>query len=481
MILTIAACVAATNFGPVTGAAAVQRRNMANAEAVRVTVIDGSLNARIVQLVQLEAAVPQQGGRASTGQVITIDERGTRSTLPLGGGSGILAIAPSWWVLDETTSLTADSAVAARRATTPGAADPASSARVQLTDGQRLIGHLGAPELDADRDDQSIRWIHPQLGGLTLPLDRLRRVELLIGAPGPGGTLAAAGATSELDVVSLMNGDRVEGYVESITGGDDGAVAVSRGTPTPKGAAPAAPTTMAIAQVASINLGNPTERPRGLMLWLGDASVIAAQRIDIDAANARVTLNAQLPAAPGSDAAPQSGPTSLDLADLRAVAFDAGRITPLSQLPLTAFAAQGGRRIAEPPRIRPVAGDGWPSPLGADDIELPGPMLAEWELPPGAVRLAGWVSLDPAAQIWGDCEVSLSVIGGDSAAPRDLARQRISAAQPLMPVNVVLPGLPSGARLRVTVEPGERGPIQDRVNLRRMLVLTTAGATTELK
>lgn len=431
--------------------------------AVRVTLIDGSLRTQTVELVQLDA--PARAGQPA--RCVFIDAAGARVTLTTADDPARfpLAIAPD----DRTFT---DPAAPEPPTAPPARLQPRQNAQViELVDGQRLIGSLAAPPPSGPDsppgDDQSLRWNHPRLGLQTIPLERVHALRL--SAPATPGALRAVerqeslSGVPESDIVLLTNGDRLTGFVDRI-GGPSGEVVV---TPPPSPGSKPQPVHVSLAQAAYIALANPTVRPAGIVLWLSDGSVVATDRLGFDAAAGRVTLGALLSA----PATPSPG-ASLDPGDVRAVALDASRLTPLASLGIARSAPTGDRRIAEPARIVPLS-EGAPSPLGADDILLPGPMLVEWELPAGATRLAGWVTLDPSARSWGDCTVSFGVIEpGQSEPAATLARQSVSADQPVMPVNIDLPGLPGKARLRVTVDAGPSGPIQDRVWLRRMLIVS---------
>jgi len=429
MISTSLVFAAILAHGPVTPAVTVQRMVAANAQAVRITLIDSALKARAVELVRLELP-----GGTGVSKLVVSDARGVQ-TLPLASAA---AIAPEWWIVDDA-------------ALTPTARAPAATlASILLVDGQRLIGAI-APAIDAPVDDQVIRWSHPRLGALPIAIDRVARIvfddSVVAPEPAPSG-----------DSVLLGNGDRVTGFVDAI--GPDILLSPS----TPSGSPKAAAVRIPIDQAAMVQLSNPAQRAAGPTVWLADGSVLATPRLEIDTASLKVTL-APLGSAAGA---------SVELGDLRGIALDAGRLTALASLPLAGFGPTGGRRIAEPPRLRPVGQGPATSPLGADDIELPGPMFAEWNLPAaGDMRIAGWVSLDPDARSWGDCEVVVSAVdAGSGGAVRELARQRVNAAQPVVPINALLAGARTGSRVRIAVEPGEGGPIQDRVTLRRMLLLS---------
>jgi hypothetical protein len=71
--------------------------------------------------------------------------------------------------------------------------------------------------------------------------------------------------------------------------------------------------------------------------------------------------------------------------------------------------------------------------------------------------------------VWGDCELIVESVAGSKITP--LAKARLSGSDPSFEINVPLDG---AAKLRMTIDPGPSGPIQDRVVLRRPLVLVNA-------
>jgi hypothetical protein len=464
MILLSALCLFPAMAGPATPATTARALAAAHAEAVRVTLIDPSLVARPVELVRVQT--PARNG--SPAQCIFLDAKGSRVTIDTTAAFPI-AIAPEGWIIADPGDLLSPR-IATGAATAPTRSTPA--AWIDLNDGQRLVGVLAAPAEDADT--QSVRWTHPRLGVQTIPLDRVRRL-MLDAPPELREALARNGGApaQETDVVSLINGDRILGYVDAL--GADLTIAPEAPAGSPTGGGKPQPVHVALDQVAYASLANPAMRPSGVMLYLADGGVIAADRLDIDAAAGRVTL-----ATRGHDQPPAGPGGSLELSDLRAVALDAARLTSLSSLKLAHHAPTGDRRIAEPPRFLPVLGGGGSlSPLNADDILLPGPMTAEWELPAGATRLAGWITLEPASWSWGDCTVTVTLVEpgrGDAGSP--LAAQRLTGRQPIMPVNIQFSAASgSTTRVRISVEAGESGPILDRVRLRRMLVATSPEPT----
>jgi len=113
----------------------------------------------------------------------------------------------------------------------------------------------------------------------------------------------------------------------------------------------------------------------------------------------------------------------------------------------------------------PIVGDPIGAALGAPDIELPGPMSVTWTLPAGVTRVAGVAELPVSARAWGDC----SVVMFDGAGAQ-VWTTRLSGDAPSAPFNIDLSGK-DALTLTVRVEAGANGPIEDRVLLRRVLLL----------
>lgn len=490
MMLILAACVTSTVLAPVTGVAGAMRAGTGDlggapgSDTSRLTIIDDTLNARVVQFVRARS-----GPSSQPAQAIVLDARGVASPMPIGTADqpgAVLALAPDWWVIDRSATIASLAAPApARRAGGANGAGPNAgedqAAWIDLVDGQRFIGRPGP----AGDDEQLLRWIHPRLGTLSIELDSVARVQRRLNpdpaaSPAPPSLLEAV----RQDTVWLSNGDRFEGFIEGITAADDAdaasgpALTITSSAPagTPTSAKPA-PFRVAFDQLASASFANAAApiQPGLSRLWLGDGSVLHVEQLDIDATTGRVTISsATLP----RDAADRpTGPAaSLELNQLRAVAFDGSRLHALARQPIAAHGPLDGRRIAPPPRVVSIINDG-PAPLNADDIVLPGPMFVEWTLPPGAVRIAGWATLDPAASAWGDCEfrMSISAAGGET---REVTQGRVHVEAPAMPINVAIPPSSSTAArtLRLELRAGAGGPIQDRLVLKRMLILSQSAA-----
>jgi hypothetical protein len=107
-------------------------------------------------------------------------------------------------------------------------------------------------------------------------------------------------------------------------------------------------------------------------------------------------------------------------------------------------------------------------------------MRSEWVLPRGARALIATALLDEGCLDWGDCEVVVRLLpaasedraGGAERDVPELARVRLNGASPARDITCRFAPTALGDRLRIDVEQGEHGPIQDRVRLLSGLIIT---------
>jgi hypothetical protein len=313
---------------------------------------------------------------------------------------------------------------------------------LQLADGQLLTGALAT---DHPAGQDAVRWVHPLLGPVELKLDQVLRIRL----PGQGDPLPLPPlpTASAADLVLLANGDRLEGFVESI------ASALTVSIDDQK-------RTIPIDRVREIALANPAAAPRGPVALLRDGSILRVRQVH----TGRMGEVALTPALlQSSESADSAASPALALADIRAYVFDAAAILPLAEVPITRQTPAAGRRWSPPAGPARAA-----APLDARDIELPGAMTVEWKLPDSATRLGATVRLPRAAWNWGQCRVRVSVVSG--GAPATLLQATLSADAPEAPLNAPLPP-GTGRTLVVALEPGAYGPVQTRVTLARPVLL----------
>jgi len=106
----------------------------------------------------------------------------------------------------------------------------------------------------------------------------------------------------------------------------------------------------------------------------------------------------------------------------------------------------------------------------AQDIEIAGPAVVTWALPPGATRVAGLASLPEGCRDWGD--LTMTIAFSDQPAAGEAFSARLTGATPASEFNLVVP--PGAKSVRISVDAGPSGPIQDNVRLSRTLVLAPA-------
>ena len=317
-----------------------------------------------------------------------------------------------------------------------GTVPPPPIVGLWLADGQRLAGDLRG----GDAVEGLVRWAHPALGVLDVSLEFLAVARLL--RAGETTREPASTVPLDADAVVLTNGDLVTGFVQSI------------------GATTKVETGGAVREVereriARVHIANPPGLPSGSAVWLADGSIVVVGGIHTGPTGVvrlHPALDKSAPA--GSEgSAVGVGREDLRLANIVAVAFDAARIVPLSGI-APAEQRAIGRDWAAPL----IAGGG--DVLWAADLSMPGPMSVSWDVPAGRL----WMTAELPADMWtwGDCELVVSVGGAEAKRTRLWAEH---AAED------VVVDLPSAGRLTITLEPGRYGAIQDRVVLRRAVVV----------
>ncbi|MFZ4574724.1 MAG: hypothetical protein ACOYN0_10025 [Phycisphaerales bacterium] len=148
---------------------------------------------------------------------------------------------------------------------------------------------------------------------------------------------------------------------------------------------------------------------------------------------------------------------------VHAFVTDMGLLMPLAELqPLEPNGlSEGGRTLA---RVVLTSTRAWMT----RDVEIAGEVTAEWELPAGALRVAGVAELPKACRDWGDFTLTLYAVGENGERLQKVSA-RINRDKAAVEFNLSLP--PGARRFGAELDPGEDGPIQDRVRLSRALIL----------
>ncbi|MFA9476856.1 hypothetical protein ACERK3_00985 [Phycisphaerales bacterium AB-hyl4] len=308
---------------------------------------------------------------------------------------------------------------------------------VELTDGQRFVGEWRGGASGGASGGESLRWEHPTLGTMTLPLDRLRAVRFRT-LDGWDAEPIAHGPTPAQDTVTLVNGDELRGFVLEMT--DDAVVLQPDGGDEPW--------SLPHARIAMLRLANPDEPPATghQVMVLGDGSRAHVTGLAIS--------REQVQFASGLRDDGERGEMGLD--DLVGVDFTAHgrRLVPLVDQPMTVI--EGGEVFGLPTPPRTVG----------KRLRLQAPIVVQFELPESAQRFAAVAELaldgDAPAHLpdWADFEVIVQQ--GDHE-----QRYRLHGSQREVSINLAL----DDATLRLELDPGVNGPILDRLQLRDAVLL----------
>jgi len=396
-------------------------------------------------------------------RTLTFRVEGVERTLPR---ERVLALGPAEWVQDRRAG--------GRTASVP--AGDSGQARLTFTDGSRLHGVVPmtafAPETFVLR--------HARLGVLSFALEEIAGFDsdaefpLPDRAPGRG---RAGGDGPSGDVAVLSNGDRLEGFLVGLvlsgTDTEPGAPAIRFETSGPgqtertgggAGDGSANVRTIPLSRVSALRLANPSVPAVGARVWMSDGS---SPRVASIGTITPTRWNLSVVRSPGSGAIELGVPSW----NVQGAVLDSAALVALSRLPAPRVTLPTGRRWSEPvlgvPGAEDVDATQHAGVADVRDVLLPGPMAAAWTLPTGAMRVAGVLVLPEDSRTWGDCTVRLSLERGASTTV--LLSQRLSTERPEHAFNVELGGQGEGV-LRVEVDAGPSGPVQDRVVLRRVLI-----------
>jgi hypothetical protein len=380
--------------------------------AVERVLVDRSLQQRTVRLSAMTASMVQ---------VIDVQAGGLLE-LPR---EQVLALLPPLAALDQPVNQQRQFA-----------GQPGSPGRMTLADGQSFPGLLDTTTTEAGETAEVVRWATPQFGTIEAPLEAVRHIQL---QAQPATLLAARD-----DTVLLVNGDQLSGFVASV----GAEVIVEKDNQ---------PIRVPASRVVEVAIANPPQPAQGERIWLADGTAAAAKGFTIDSRG----VVSMVGAIPGTATQPKA---QLYANDLSAICLDMSAVVPL-----------GAVAVSVPPPAEAWTTRRWvPGPIIADssgvplaaDIEFPGPMSVDFALPAGVQRLGGEAQLPPSSRVWGDCRVVFSSVSSTGQATV-LFSQQLNAAQPVAPFNVAVARV---STLRVTIDGGPSGPIQDRVVLRRPLL-----------
>jgi len=379
-------------------------------EHPRRVLLDTQGRMRVIRLIRL-----------TDQEIVYEDALGRRRHAAVGG---VAALAPA----TDAAPIVATPAPASVRQS-PGAHAPATA--LKTTNGQRFPGRL---EGTAAGDD-SVVWAHPAFGPIEIPLDRVASA-ILRAAGATAMTRRDPGRTEPEDELLLVNGDRLTGFLLGL--GDPVEIEGKNGV-----------VDIEADRVAAVRLANPSAPMRGLVVWLQDGTIaVVASLATRDDGDVEVQL-------------PTGQAAVYPLGDVRAVAFEAGRLISLAAIATVRQAPVGDRPWTAPVQV--IARHD--SPAGADlslsDIVLPGPMVVEYKLPEATARFVAIAEMPVEDRDWGDCTLIVRVDGVERF------RARLNRDSPRVEINTPA----RGQTLTFEIDPGLYGPIHDIVVLRRPALL----------
>jgi hypothetical protein len=303
-----------------------------------------------------------------------------------------------------------------------------SPVRIELDDGQVL---RSAPDA-LGGDENGLVLTHVELGAIRLNVEQMRSIVLTQNASPP--------QRSAGDVLTLVNGDRLEGLVTR---------AGKEWTLEPLDPAAGAAISVPMDRLAAATFVTSARTSTLPRIWLADGSVIDAKRATLDddglfrLHGVAVVQSEQL--------------HTLGEHGVNGMLLMPGAIAPLAALQPGQIEAPAYRLQAPGPRI------GADAALGLAEVEISGPCRVEYALPEGwdGATLLAEAYLPQNAREYGDYEVIIHVDG------KAALTQHIDREKPLSSLHVPI----RGKRFSVEVTEGRGGPVQDRLILRQALLL----------
>lgn len=330
-----------------------------------------------------------------------------------------------------------------------------SGPELQLTDGRVLGGQLQS----VDAASEFIIWESDQLGTLTASFDDLKLLTLHPVISQPGNTPNAAAGhdkSPEGDVVVLVNGDSVHGFISAFTRRRVEIETVDDRI------------TLESDRVASLSFENEPKRPDSntCRVWLDDGSVV-----DVDAARFRTEGGSfRLALKDGG-----GGDRFVAFQTIRAVAFRAGSVQSLGSLnPSVLDEADHGTDeiLWYALSVQPVV-ENSARPLQLGDVLIEGPCAIAYEVPKGASRASMFAEIPREALEWADFDLVFEMAG------RELFRGHFNEGHKTEFVLFDIPSAPASSssststtrELIIRVVDAGRGPIQDFIRLNRPVLL----------
>jgi hypothetical protein len=302
-------------------------------------------------------------------------------------------------------------------------ADPAGT--LELVDGHLLPGRFAGVDAEG-----RLLWKTESFGVVALPLDRLVAFDKAAAHAHaddhPSADAPAAAPDPAADHVTLLNGDRLAGFIEKI---DEGFLSLQV-----NGQSLALPWD----RVAAVRLSNPPKPAPGLWAQLEDGSRLLVDNATMD--QHRLTGKTL-------------GDRKVDLPAALVLSIDFAqrhRLIRLAELDWAVAPAPAG-----------VFGVVIPPVLAADHARLHAPLTLRFDLPAGTRRVAFRADIEQGSTDWAD--MVLHVADGKGS----LFSQRLNAQAPMAQVNIA----PRDRQLILHLDEAVNGPIRDRLELTDAVVL----------
>lgn len=283
-----------------------------------------------------------------------------------------------------------------------------------LQDGQMIVGGF-------EPNGQELWWRNSKIGAFRMDLERVARI-------GPRSAVATGPVAR--DMVHFMNGDRVEGFIQSIdvTHGVRLAPITAEGAPAPD------VVDHDLERVVAVWLASRAEPASGWRFWLRDGSVIDADHWALR--NEQVALTGlHLTGAP-----PQ---LLVDWTQVIAIRRDPSSFIALASLPWKCSDVSNTPRLS-PARVRSGSGS---HALDLAPIDLHGPGVFETSIPSGTWLLDAPLAVPPGLS--GNVACVAVILDGE----REVLRFPITKTSERMPLRATF----KSGRLVVRIEGSERG------------------------
>lgn len=313
---------------------------------------------------------------------------------------------------------------------------------VTLIDAQVVRGTIIEPELPEQLAFTLIAGRSTR-GQARIPIGRVRRIADVQAPP-----VSNDAASLRDDTLITRTGDEIVGFIESI--GPMTRVSLRDGSELE----------IETSRLSEVHFANERENTPGIYLTMNDHETLRAGVFEYDNQQP-ITIDVDTTALGLDDTG--NSTWIFDTNSLRSlqVIDPALRVVGLGEIEPDRVEANGDRDWVPVPVLLDRA-SAHPT---LSSIDFPSPMRVSYTLPRGATRFA--CNIETPVQQWTDCVVR--VIAQSNSGANTLLEQRFNSTSTTAELNM---RLPIGATaLIIEIDPGEHGPIQDRVLLHQPRLL----------